>query len=137
MRTFDKETYQAAKAAWDAGEFGHEWREARSISWERGYPYPPSGTRWDDPEDGEETQRAIIFRALDYRPFGTLHVIRTSNSWHQVVERIIAEEHRLKETADDLEWEADAEKGRRPSYREATSTIADVLRRIGDSAGNA
>lgn len=135
MRTFDKDTYTAARAAWDAGDFGPEWREARSISWERGFPYPPEGSRWDDPENGDQTQRSIIFRALDYRPVATIAIIRTSRSWSEVIARIIRDEQTIKEHVDSREWEAENDKKSQPTHREAATVLGDVMQRIADSKG--
>lgn len=133
MRTFDKETYLAAKRAWDTGGFGPQWREVRAISWEYGYPYPPSGDPYDDRDDPEPSQRAIIWRALDYRPIGTIAIVRESRSWHEVVERIIAEEHRLKGEADHHDELASEERASRPTHRDAVSALAEILKRIDDS----
>ncbi len=133
MRTYSRETYIGAKAAWDDGQFGPEWREVRRISWARGFPYPPEGTREDDREVENPSQRAIIWQALDWRPEKTVEIVRTSKSWWQVVERIMAQEEGLREDADIGQKEADYERAERPEGREAVQALGRIFTRISDS----
>lgn len=128
MRTYDAATYRSAREAWS--DFGPEWNEVRRLSWDRGYPYPPSGTRWDDRDDPEPSQRAIVYRALIDRPKDTVAIVARSHSWSQVVSGILQTEGRIREDAALLDRESDLEREERPSHREAVMSIADILARI-------
>ncbi len=130
---FDAETYHAARRAWDTGEFGPEWREVRYLSWEMGYPYPPAGDPYDDPDDAHPSQRSILYRALDYRPIETIRFVRESRSWHEVVERIIGSEQRLREAAEARYADAVEEREGRPGHRESVIALKRILDRITDS----
>lgn len=132
MRTYDRETYQRLVKAWEG--FGPEWTAARQACTNAGYPFPPSGSPEDERDDVEPSQRAIVWRALDFRPLRTLDTIRTSRSWSDVVRKIMADEGRLRE---DATWRArddDWERGHEITARESTQTLAAILDRIRDSA---
>jgi len=131
VRTYDRETYQRMREAW--ADFGVEWTAARQACANAGYPFPPSGSRWDDRDDPEPSQRAIVYRALEYRPLHTLDTIRTSRSWSGVVKKILAEEDRLRDDATYRERDAEWDKDGRPSGYEATVSIKRLLDRIGNS----
>jgi hypothetical protein len=131
MRTFDRDTFDRASALWAEGEFGSEWDEAKRISWERGFPFPPTGTQWDSREEGSPSQRAIVYAALDDRPKGTLEIIRRSRSWGEVVSAIFGVEAQLREQAGIDEIDAALERASRPSHTESVEVLRDVLDRIG------
>lgn len=132
-RIFDAETYRAARRAWDDGEFGREWQDARHLCWEMGYPFPPSG----NPGDDEGTsQRAIVWRALDDRPISTLNIIRRARSWSEVVLLIFEEKDEIR--YDISERELDDQELRKVerrewSYREGLLSLKRILDRIHDS----
>lgn len=131
VRTYDRETYLRMQRAW--ADFGPEWTSARQLCALAGYPFPPSGSPTDDRDDTEPSQRAIVYRALDFRPLRTLDTIRTSRSWSEVVRKILAEEGRLREDATwrarDDDWERAAEIG----PREAVLTVGSILERVRES----
>jgi len=131
VRTYDRAMYQRIQKAWR--DFGHEWHAARLAAAERGFPLPPEGSGEDDRDDAEPSQRAIIWRALDWRPTETLGYIKRSSSWSQVVGLIIGSEARLREDAALREKDADWERRDDVGPRQATATIAAILRRIGES----
>jgi hypothetical protein len=136
VRTYDRATLDRARAAWADGDFDERWAELRRISWERGFPMPPEGTRWDNPEeDGGNSQRAIVWRAFDNRPRRTVEIVSRSRSWSDVVARIMAAEEWLREDADHRQTDSDEERADRPSHREAAMTLANVLERIATSRG--
>lgn len=128
MRTYDRETYLRARAAW--ADYGSEWDELRRIAWERGFPYPPSGSPFDDRDDPEPSQRAIIYRALLDRPRTTWATVARARSWNQVVSGILQTEERIREDADLGEREAEYERAERPTYRESITSLAAILERI-------
>lgn len=130
MRTYDRDTFVRARAAWEEGEFGSAWSELRRLAWERGFPFPPAGTKWDDRDDPEPSQRAIIHRALVDRPRDTIATVARSRSWGQVVAGILQTEDRLREDADLVDREAEYDRTERPTYREAVMSIAGILERI-------
>lgn len=132
-RTYDRETYLGAKASWDEGEFGPEWAAARRLSWDRGFPFAPSGTRWDDREAENPSVRAIVYAALEDRPKDTLEIIGRSHSWGQVVSAIVQTEGRLREDIELAEREAAYEREERTTYREAVQSLASILGRIESS----
>lgn len=130
-RTYSRADLEASRAAW--ADFGDEWREARRIAAGAGMLYPPSGTRWDDRDDAQPSQRAIVWAALDDRPRSTLATIARSRSWSAVVRAVMAEEGRLREDADLAERDAAWEREQLPDPREATTAIKRILDRIGAS----
>jgi hypothetical protein len=133
MRTYDRTTYLQAVAAWGDGQFGSEWADLRRLSWDRGYPYPPAGTVHDDREVENPSQRAIVYRALVDNPTELGRIVGRSKSWSQVVDQIIGLETRLREDADYVDRESDAEREERPTYGEAVTSLKAVLDRMASS----
>lgn len=133
MRTFDGATYRRIQEAWRG--FGPEWREIRLIAAERGYPLPPKGESTDDREDPEPSQRSIVWRSLDFRPADTLAIARRSQSWSEVVGRILHSEEALRERAALAARDDDWYRREEQTPREATQTLGAILKRIGDSVG--
>lgn len=133
MRTFSRDTFLEAKAAWDGGSFGWQWKRIRALAAERGFLYPPSGTVHDDRESGAPSQRAIVWRALQDNPTELERIVRRSRSWSEVVDGIIGMEARLwvdvaiSERDDD--WQRKSDLG----PREAAMTLKQIFARIQDS----
>lgn len=132
--TYNRATFLAARTAWDSGQFGSEWAEIRRLAGEAGYLYPPSGNRHDDRDAEEPSQRAIVYAQLRDNPTELRRIVANSRSWSQVVDRIIGLETRLRQDAELSDRDAEWDRERRPSYREAVTSIAAILTRIGDSA---
>jgi hypothetical protein len=135
MRTFDRTTFLAARLAWETGEFGWQWQHYRRIAAERGYIFPPTGTRHDDREAASPSQRAIVWAAIEENPTELERIVRRCSSWSQVVDQIIGMEARLAEDAGLTESDARWEREHRPVHREAVTSIAAVLERIAASRG--
>jgi hypothetical protein len=131
-RTYSRDDWFQAKEAWR--DFGWEWQELRRLAADRGMIYPPTGTRHDDRDAENPTQRAIVWRALQDNPAELRKLILRCRSWNGVVAGIIGLESRLRLDADDLERDEAWDKAHHPDHREAARSIADILRRIGDSA---
>ena len=133
MRTYSRADWIASQQAWDDGDFGYRWQAIRRIAAERGFIYPPSGTVHDDRDAENPSQRAIVWRALEDNPTELERIVRRSYSWSQVVDSIIGLETRLRQDADDADrldkWQRDDD----PDHREATTTLAGIIKRIGDS----
>lgn len=68
QRTFDRETWNRAAAAWDAGRFGPEWPDWRNLAGKAGIIFPPDGTPDDSWSDPRPSQRALIIRAIRETP---------------------------------------------------------------------
>lgn len=136
MKTYDRTTFHAARNAWDDGEFGPEWEDIRRLAAERGFLYPPTGTRHDDREAENPSQRAIVYRALADNPNALRAIVLRSRSWQQVVDGIFGLEDRLRREAGeeerDAEWDRDHDDDRL-TYRESVTSLRSILRRIGDS----
>jgi len=134
MRTFSGETYRESQAAWKAGEFSKEWQPYRNLAASRGFIYPPEGSKWDSWEDEEPSQRAIVYRAMQDTPEALAKIIGQSRSWFEVVRKLMADLDRRREDADFAERQIEWDRQDEPAPREATQTVADILRRIGESA---
>lgn len=130
MRTYIRADLDAARLAWS--DFGPEWRELRTLMADRTI-FPPFGSPTDDRDDAEPSQRAIIFRALDFRHASTLALARRSRSWGELIARILAEENGIRELTALDEREVAWHREQAPSARQATSTILGILERIWDS----
>lgn len=133
MRTYDRETYQAATYQWETGEFGWQWRKIRDLAADRGFIYPPSGTVHDDREVESPSQRAIIWRALNDNPTRLEAIVRRSHSWSQVVDGIIGLEERLREEVGEGERDDEWERKDDATPREAVMSLGSIIRRIGGS----
>lgn len=133
MRTFDRETYQRAEWEWFTGDFGWEWSGLRRIASEQGFIFPPVGTKHDQRDADEPSQRAIIYRALVDNPSRTEDIVRRSHSWNEVVAGIFGMERRLADDADELERDIAWERKDEPNDKEAAMTLKAILNRIGDS----
>ena len=133
-RTYDRATWLQAKAAWDEGDFGLEWQPYREAMAERGWLWPPVGTRWDQREDEEPSQRAVIWRGITDRPETTLTIVRRSRNWSQVAVAVMQTEDRLREDIDLAEREQRLDDDEvRIGHRESVMVLAGVLKRIDDS----
>lgn len=134
MRTFSRETFLESKAAWDGGEFGPEWHFYRQLAADRGFLYPPSGTRWDSFEDDQPSQRAMIYRAIDETPGLLADIIRKSHSWHDVIARLTQGRDSMREDADLRERQDRWDRQDEITPPQALQTIAAIVYRIKDSA---
>lgn len=133
QRTYGRDTYIAARDAWDSGSFGPEWDDVRRLSWERGFPFPPLGSGGDDPDTEDPSQRAVVWQWLDARPQEVREIVGRSRSWGEVIDRLIGMRKRLQADADLSDREAEWERAERPTYHEAVSSIATIVGRIADS----
>lgn len=130
MRTFSAVDWKAAEQAWAEGEFGWQWGTIRRIARESGILYPPSGTRHDDRDAEQPSQRAIVWRALEDNPAELAAIVRRSSSWSGVVDRIIGMEARLRTDADYAERDEAWNRQDDPTHREAVTSLAGILERI-------
>lgn len=129
-RTYRREDLVEARRRWVHGEFGAEWQPYRRLAGDRGFIFPPDGTKWDSWEDDEPSQRAIVYRAIEDTPSLLRAAIAKSNSWGQVVAQLMRDLERRREDADLAERDAGWEREHRPSRREALETYAEISRRM-------
>jgi hypothetical protein len=131
-RTFTREQLDASRAAWDAGEFGPEWREWRHLAaMQAGIIDAPQGTRWDSWTDDEPSERAIIVRAIRETPTALRRALTSGrcHTWAQVVREMVMLRDRFGEDADRREHEWDAVR------RSPMVPLADTLGVLRDSLG--
>lgn len=133
MRTYDRSTFMAARAAWEQGDYGWQWQAIRRIAAERGFIYPPSGTAHDDREAEKPSQRAVVWRALQDNPGRLEAIVRRARSWNEVVERVIGLEASLRTDADYAERDEQWDRRDNADHRESVRTLGQILQRIEDS----
>lgn len=136
MRTFRSTDWRSAQQAWADGEFGYQWQKYRAIAAERGFIFPPAGTRHDDRDVESPSQRAIVWRAIEDNPTELERIVRRSSSWSQVVDGIIGLEARLREDADEADriaaWER-ANDDDRVGHEDSVKALGAIMQRIDDS----
>lgn len=130
MRTYDRATFQAAKEAWESGGYGWQWQRIRRLAAEQGYLYPPTGSRHDDRDAENPSQRAIVWRALEDNAAELERIVSRARSWSGVVDRIIGYEARLRTDADYVERDVEWERKDHPDHRQAVQSLAGILERI-------
>lgn len=133
QRTYDRDTMLRSRAAWDAGDFGPEWRPWRHLAAMRaGIIFPPDGTAWDSWSDDSPSQRAILIRAIRETPTALRRAIEAPGvrSWAAVIERLLRHRDRLADDADqrELDWS-------RTKRTPTPTPLADVLGTVADSLG--
>lgn len=132
MRTFNRESFLEARQLWGSGHFDGRWEQYRQQAAERGFIYPPSGSRYDSWEDDEPSQRAVVWQAIVDTPLLLEQAIARSRSWSDVVAKLLYErqvmrdEMRLRER--DEEWERST-----APRRGVPEPIQAILRRLADS----
>ena len=132
MRTYSGATYREAMSLWESGRFGSEWDKYRRMAAERGFLYPPAGSRFDSFEDEEPSQRAVVYQAIADTPLLLAECIGKSRSWSDVVAKLLRErqvmrdELRLRERDDEWERSHAARIG-------VPEPIRQLLRRMSDS----
>lgn len=135
QRTVTREQLEASRAAWDAGDFGPEWRPWRHLAaMEAGIIMPPSGTRWDQWDDDEPSERAMVSRAMRETPDALRRALRSPGvrSWAAAVAIVTRHRDTLADDADrrERDWST-IRRGERPS------SLGDVIAVIADSVGTA
>lgn len=135
MRTFGRESWNAAQQAWRDGEFSHEWRETRHRAAMRGMIYPPEGSKWDSWEDEAPSQRAMLIRAIRETPSLLEEAIAHSRTWFEVIAYITRrrDDWRSETNARIRDDERRAIEDQ-PDHREAAMSISQIIKRIGESA---
>jgi hypothetical protein len=131
MRTYSRQAFEEARELWK--DYGWQWNRVRELAASRGFIYPPSGSRHDDRDAAEPSQRAIIWRALEEQPTELYAIVGRSSSWFDVTDRIIGLEARLREDANYSEKDAALSKDEQPNEHESLQSLASIVGRIADS----
>ena len=131
-RTYSRDDWFRAKAEWE--DFDYHWNTIRQLARDAGMIFPPSGTKHDDRDAENPSQRAIVYRALIDNPRELHKIIARCRSWNGVVASIIGLETRLRLDADDLERDVRFDKARDPDHIESAQALSSILNRIRESA---
>ena len=131
QRRVTPEQWADAQASWKAGEpWASEWREWRHLAaTEAGIIDAPEGSQWDQWDDDEPSQRAILIRAIRETPDLLRSAIRAPGvrSWAAVCAVLVRGRDRIREAADDRDWLAEQERQDGPTKAQATTTIRRLL----------
>lgn len=133
-RTFSREAFLHSQQLWKDGGFGPEWAFYRQRAADRGFIFPPTGSKYDSIEDDQPTQRAVVYRALDETPELLVRAISLARSWSNVVAVLLQGRDGMREDADlrekDIVW------NRRDELqpRQALERLDSIFRKIKDSA---
>lgn len=128
-RSFTVEHWREAQAAWSEGEFSDEWPPFRRAAGERGFIYPPEGTKWDSWGDEHPSQRAVLIQAIRERPVALMSAIGQARSWSQAIGLLVAENADVRDGIVEREREA-AVRREGPGYREAVRSLAWIRERL-------
>jgi hypothetical protein len=132
-RTFSRQAFVESQAQWEAGEFSWEWHLVRRRAAERGFIYPPEGSRWDSWEDDNPSQRAILIRAIRETPELLEECIDRSRSWFEVIAKLTQGRDGRREDAELRDRQDAWDRQDEPTPREALVTLKQIVTRIGDS----
>lgn len=131
-RTYRREDFLESRRQWETGKYDGRWDKYRKLAAERGFIYPPTGSRYDSWEDDEPSQRAVVWQAIVDTPLLLEEAIAKSRSWGDVVRKLLYErqvmrdEMRLRERDD--EWERETA----PRIH-APELLATIVQRVKDS----
>lgn len=132
-RTFTREEFEHARAAWAAGDFSSEWQPWRHLAAMRaGLIFPPQGTKWDSWGDDEPSERALLIRAIREQPQRLREILETERvgAWSNVVALLTRGRDELADSAERQEREWLARKvGPMTPARSILQTIMDSLER--------
>jgi hypothetical protein len=136
-RLYTREQMDAARAAWDEGDFSSEWHDWRHLAaMEGGIISAPAGSAWDSWADDDPSERAILIRAIRETPELLAEAIRAPGppTWAKVVARLVGRRDEMREEVTRDEREADRERERRSTAsREAAYRLREILDVIKDS----
>lgn len=130
-RTYSREDWLTAQAAWEAGEFSAEWKDWRHWAATEGtIIFPPDGTKWDSWDDDSPSQRAMLIRAIRETPTMLRRALRGARSWAEVIERLLLDRDVLRtERAEDERQAAAGRQLDEPGRAEAMASLGAILRR--------
>jgi hypothetical protein len=135
QRTFSREQWESAQAAWRAADLGPEWREWRHLAaMTAGIIIPPTGTKWDSWGDADPSQAALLIRAIRDTPDllrAALHAPGV-HSWGVVIAILMRGRDALMDQVEQRERDWSAVKAPR---RGAMTPIAETLSTLIDSLG--
>lgn len=135
-RTFSREQWEAAQAAWDAADLGPEWREWRHLAaMQAGIIVPPEGTKWDSWGDANPSQAALLIRAIRDQPDVLRAALHAPNvhSWAVVIAIVTRGRDVLMDQVEQAERDDARRREGEATPRQATYALRDILGIIGDS----
>ena len=131
-RTYRREDIDRSRREW--ADFSDEWSDYRALAGRHGILFPPEGTKWDNWEDDEPSQRAILIRAIRETPELLRAAIIGAPSWGVVIRRLLRGRDQMRDDAN-LHDKDDAWARRDELQpRQALQTIAEILTKMRDSA---
>lgn len=133
MRTYDRDTFLRAKASWES--FDYEWKALRDTAASVGIIFAPEGSKWDDRDAEQPSQRAIVWRAMQDNPKKLDAIIKRSHSWGQVVGGIIGMEASLREDADDRLRDDAWDRQDEPNPQQSLLGIGSLFEKVAQSMG--
>lgn len=89
---YSRERWEVAQSSWRDGEpWSDEWRPWRHLAAEHGIPEAPDGTQWDQWDDDEPSERAMLIRAIRETPEALRAAIvdHGTHSWASVIAIVI------------------------------------------------
>jgi hypothetical protein len=135
-RTVSREAFEAARQAWTDGEFSDEWKPWRHLAaMEAGIIAPPDGTKWDQWDDENPSERALLIRAIRETPDSLRRALRTPgvHAWSNVVAILMRRRDELRDDLEQDERDADRRRRDQATPSQATYVLRQVLDIIGQS----
>lgn len=126
-RTVTREQLDAARAAWDAGDFSPEWQPWRELAaTSAGIIDPPDSSGSDQWGDADASDRVLLVRAIRENPNALRSALTSGevHSWRQVVRLVVRELDRRAGEAEERAHRERMARGAEPSRAEAAAILA-------------
>ena len=131
-RLLTREQLDATDAAWATRHFSDEWGPWRALAARAaGIVDPPEGSRWDQWDDEDPSERAILVRAIRETPRTLRRILASGRvfTWAQVVRVLVRRRDLVSESVDRRELE-DAGRRDEPTRSQATESLRSILGRL-------
>ena len=128
-RLYTAEQMEAARAAWETGHFSDEWRDWRHLAaMEAGIIAAPEGTEWDQWDDDEPSQRAMLIRAIRETPDLLRAAIRAPgvHSWAAVIAILVRGRDDMREQLALRARDDDRHRATDPTHDEARAALVAI-----------
>ena len=125
--TYTQEQMSEAEAQWE--DFSGEWEPFRKRAHQSGILYPPSGTKWDQWDDDNPSQRAVLIRAIRETPQLLTWAISGAKAptWSAVIERLFSGRDEMRTQIPKPEPSLD------PTPSQASYRLGEILTILRDS----